>query len=24
VQPVSPQEWSMICKLGGLANPPHG
>jgi predicted RNA-binding protein with PUA-like domain len=24
VQPVSPQEWSMICKLGGLANPPQG
>ena len=24
VQPVSPQEWSMICRLGGLANPPHG
>ena len=24
VQPVSRQEWSMICKLGGLANPPHG
>ena len=24
VQPVSPQEWSMICKLGGLAKPPHG
>jgi predicted RNA-binding protein with PUA-like domain len=24
IQPVSPQEWSMICKLGGLANPPHG
>lgn len=24
VQPVSAQEWSMICKLGGLANPPHG
>ncbi len=23
VQPVSPQEWSMICKLGGLANPPQ-
>jgi predicted RNA-binding protein with PUA-like domain len=23
VQPVSPQEWSMICKLGGLANPPR-
>ena len=23
-QPVSPQEWSMICRLGGLANPPHG
>ncbi len=22
VQPVSPQEWSMICKLGGLAKPP--
>jgi len=24
VQPVSPQEWSMICKLGGLAKPPQG
>jgi len=23
VQPVSPQEWSMICKLGGLAKPPQ-
>jgi predicted RNA-binding protein with PUA-like domain len=23
VQPVSSQEWSMICKLGGLANPPQ-
>lgn len=22
VQPVSPTEWSMICKLGGLAKPP--
>ena len=21
VQPVSSQEWSMICKLGGIANP---
>ena len=24
VQPVSSQEWSMICKLGGLAKPPQG
>jgi predicted RNA-binding protein with PUA-like domain len=24
VQPVSAQEWSMICKLGGLAKPPQG
>lgn len=23
-QPVSSQEWSMICKLGGLAKPPQG
>jgi predicted RNA-binding protein with PUA-like domain len=23
VQPVSPQEWSIICKLGGLAKPPE-
>jgi len=23
VQPVSPTEWSMICKLGGLAKPPQ-
>ena len=23
VQPVSPQEWSMICKLGGLPKPPQ-
>jgi predicted RNA-binding protein with PUA-like domain len=23
VQPVTPQEWSMICKLGGLAKPPQ-
>ena len=23
VQPVSPAEWSMICKLGGLAKPPQ-
>jgi predicted RNA-binding protein with PUA-like domain len=23
VQPVSPQEWSIICKLGGLAEPPQ-
>jgi predicted RNA-binding protein with PUA-like domain len=23
VQPVSSQEWIMICKLGGLANPPQ-
>jgi predicted RNA-binding protein with PUA-like domain len=23
VQPVSPQEWSIICKLAGLAEPPH-
>jgi len=23
VQPVSSQEWSMICKLGGLADPPQ-
>lgn len=23
VQPVSPQEWSIICKLGGLAKPPQ-
>lgn len=23
VQPVSPQEWSLICKLGGLAKPPQ-
>jgi len=22
VQPVSPQEWSMICRLAGLAKPP--
>jgi len=22
VQPVTPQEWSMICKLAGLAKPP--
>ena len=22
VQPVTSQEWSMICKLGGLADPP--
>jgi predicted RNA-binding protein with PUA-like domain len=24
VQPVSPQEWSIICKLAGLAEPPPG
>jgi predicted RNA-binding protein with PUA-like domain len=24
VQPVTPQEWSIICKLGGLAKPPQG
>ena len=24
VQPVSSQEWSMICKLGELAKPPQG
>ena len=24
VQPVSSQEWSMICKLGGLTKPPQG
>jgi predicted RNA-binding protein with PUA-like domain len=24
VQPVSPQEWSIICKLAGLAEPPQG
>jgi predicted RNA-binding protein with PUA-like domain len=23
VQPVSSQEWSMICLLGGLPNPPQ-
>ena len=23
VQPVAPQEWSIICKLGGLAKPPE-
>ena len=23
VQPVSPQEWSMISKLGGLPKPPQ-
>jgi predicted RNA-binding protein with PUA-like domain len=23
VQPVTPQEWSIICKLGGLAEPPQ-
>lgn len=23
VQPVSPQEWSIICKRGGLAKPPQ-
>ncbi|WP_410962521.1 EVE domain-containing protein [Salmonella sp. SAL4358] len=23
VQPVSPQEWSIICKLGGIAKPPQ-
>jgi predicted RNA-binding protein with PUA-like domain len=23
VQPVTSQEWSMICKLGGLAKPPQ-
>jgi predicted RNA-binding protein with PUA-like domain len=23
VQPVTGQEWSIICKLGGLADPPH-
>jgi len=23
VQPVTPQEWSIICKLGGLASPPR-
>jgi len=23
VQPVSPTEWSMICKRGGLAKPPQ-
>ncbi len=23
VQPVTPQEWSIICKLGGLASPPQ-
>jgi predicted RNA-binding protein with PUA-like domain len=23
VQPVSSQEWSIICKLGGLAKPPR-
>jgi predicted RNA-binding protein with PUA-like domain len=23
VQPVSPQEWSIICKLGGFAKPPE-
>ncbi len=23
VQPVTAQEWSMICKLGGLAKPPQ-
>jgi predicted RNA-binding protein with PUA-like domain len=23
VQPVSPTDWSMICKLGGLAKPPQ-
>jgi len=23
VQPVSPAEWGMICKLGGLAKPPQ-
>jgi predicted RNA-binding protein with PUA-like domain len=23
VQPVSPQEWSIICKLAGLAEPPQ-
>ena len=23
VQPVSSQEWSMICRLGGLPNPPQ-
>jgi predicted RNA-binding protein with PUA-like domain len=23
VQPVSPQEWSIICKLGGLTKPPQ-
>lgn len=23
VQPVSPQEWSIICGLGGLAKPPQ-
>ena len=24
VQPVTPQEWSIVCKLGGLAKPPQG
>jgi predicted RNA-binding protein with PUA-like domain len=24
VQPVSPQEWSIICKLAGVAEPPQG
>jgi predicted RNA-binding protein with PUA-like domain len=23
VQPVTPQEWAIICKLGGLAKPPE-
>jgi predicted RNA-binding protein with PUA-like domain len=23
VQPVTSQEWSIICKLGGLADPPQ-
>jgi predicted RNA-binding protein with PUA-like domain len=23
VQPVTPQEWTIICKLGGLAEPPE-
>jgi predicted RNA-binding protein with PUA-like domain len=23
VQPVTPQEWSIICELGGLAEPPQ-
>jgi predicted RNA-binding protein with PUA-like domain len=23
VQPVTAQEWSIICKLGGLAEPPQ-